>query len=129
MWGFIRETISTFCVAGRGDSTVLWDIRGVRQVIFGRYWGKRVTESKMDFFETKAPSPSMSRQCGDLLEKQFPLPVWRAGAIPLCYGVLGGSQRPIRLEASLLACPPISGRSEPPDSRTLTYHVKGIVSK
>jgi hypothetical protein len=70
MWGFIRETISTSCVAGRGHPTVLWGIRG--------------------------------------------------------------SQRPIRLEASLLAClpnPPISGGSEPPDSRTLTYHSKGTVSK
>jgi hypothetical protein len=27
--GFIRETISTSCVAGRGHPTVLWGIRGV----------------------------------------------------------------------------------------------------
>ncbi len=90
---FIRETISTSCVAGRGHPMVLWGIRGICQVIFGRLREKRVTDSKNELFRTKAPSPSMSRQCGDLLEKQFPLPVWRARAIPLCYGVLGGPFR------------------------------------
>jgi hypothetical protein len=66
MWGFIKETLSTSCVAGRGHPTVLWGIRGGPS---GHIWplkGKiRVTDSKNGLFLTKAPSKSMSRQCGD----------------------------------------------------------------